>query len=88
MGTIVDAKMKALCQQYNANVQAYKARIDHLESMLASLKIHEPLELLPTTSGVSTSQSVQNYQYTVNMFMKNQCLYQNLKNANRANAGL
>ena len=51
VATIVDAKVEALCQKHYAHVQTYKAKIDHLESILASLKIHKPLELLPTTGG-------------------------------------
>ena len=57
--TVVDAKMEALHQQHNIDVQAYKPRIDHLETMLASFGIREPLELLPSTGGVSTSRSIQ-----------------------------
>ena len=55
--------------------------------MLASLGIREPLELLPSTSGVSTSRSIQDDQYTADMFMENQELRQNLEDANRVNAG-
>ena len=53
--TAVDATMEALCQQHDIDVQAYKARIDHLEIMLTSLGIREPLELLPSIGGASTS---------------------------------
>ena len=57
--------------------------------MLASLRIHDAsLQFLLITGGASTSQSVQNYQYTVDMFTKNLGLHQNLENANRANPGL
>ena len=55
----VDATMQALRQQHDIDVQAYKARIDHLETMLASLVIREPLELLPSTGRTSTSYSIQ-----------------------------
>ena len=55
--------------------------------MLASLGIREPLELLPSTGGASTSQSVQDDQYTADMFTENQGLRQNLENANTVNAG-
>ena len=55
VGTVVDGIVEALRQQHNSDVQAYKARIDHLESMLTSLGIHEPLQLLPTTGGASTA---------------------------------
>ena len=55
----VDARMEALRQQHDIDIQAYKARIDHLQLMLASLGIREPLELLPSTSGASTLQSIQ-----------------------------
>ena len=70
----VDARMEALRQQYDIDVQVYKARIDHLQLMLASLGIRESLELLPSTGGVSTSQSVQDDQYIADMFMENQGL--------------
>ena len=53
--TDVDATMDALSQQHDIDVQAYKARIEHLETVLASLGIREPLELLPFTPGASTS---------------------------------
>ena len=56
--------------------------------MLASLGIREPLELLPSTGGVSTSRSVHDDQYTADMFTENQQLRQNLEDANRVNAGL
>ena len=56
--------------------------------MLASLGLREPLELLPSTSGVSTSRSIQDDQYTVDMFTENQGFRQNLENADRVNAGL
>ena len=56
----VNATMEALRQQHDIDVQDYKARIEHLETMLASLGIREPLELLPSTGGASTSQSIQN----------------------------
>ena len=49
--TNVDAIMEALRQQHDIDVQAYKARIEHLETVLASLGIREPLELLPSTGG-------------------------------------
>ena len=55
VGIAIDGTVEALFQQHNVDVHAYKVKIDHLESMLASLGIHEPLQLLPTTSGVSTS---------------------------------
>ena len=67
----IDATMEALRQQHDIDVQAYKARIDHLETVLASLGIREPLELLPSTDGASTSRSIQDDQYTANMFTKN-----------------
>ena len=51
----VNARMEALSQQHNIDVQAYKARIDHFQLILASLGIREPLELLPSTGGASTS---------------------------------
>ena len=86
--TDVDATMEALRQQHNIDVQAYKARIDHLETMLASLGICEALELLPSTSGASTSRSVHDDQYTADMFTENQELRQNLEDADRVNAGL
>ena len=54
--TDVDATIAALRQQHDIDVQAYKARIEHLETLLASLGIREPLELLPSTSGASTSR--------------------------------
>ena len=63
--------MEALCQQHDIDVQAYKARIDHLKTMLASLGIREPLELLPSTGGASTSWSIQDNQYTADMFTEN-----------------
>ena len=53
--TDVDATIEALRQQHNIDIQAYKARIEHLETVLASLGIREPLELLPSTGGASTS---------------------------------
>ena len=56
--------------------------------MFASLGICEPLELLPSTSGASTLQSIQDDLYTANMFTENQELCQNLEDANRVNAGL
>ena len=84
----VDARMEALGQQHDIDVQAYKARIDHLELMLASFGICERLELLPFIGGASTSQSVQDDQYIADMFTENQGLHQNLENANRVNAGL
>ena len=71
VGTAINARVEALRQQHDADVQAYKARSDYLKSMLAFLGIHEPLELLPTTSGASTLQSLQNYQYTTDIFTKN-----------------
>ena len=86
--TAIDATMEALCQQHDIDVQAYKARIDHLETMLASLGICEPLELLPSTGGKSTSWSIQDDQYIVDMFTENQGLCQNLEDADRVNAGL
>ena len=70
--TDVDATMEALRQQHDIGVQAYKARIEHLETMLASLGIREPLELLPSTGRASTSRSVHDDQYTTDMFMENQ----------------
>ena len=86
--TDVDAVMEALRQQHNIDVQAYKARIEHLETVLASLGIRELLELLPSTGGASTSRSVHNDQYTPDMFTENQQLRQNLEDADRVNAGL
>ena len=86
--TDVDATMEALCQQHDIDVQAYKARIEHLETVLASLGIREPLELLPSTGGASTSRSVHDDQYTADMFTENQELFQNLEDADRVNAGL
>ena len=86
--TDVDATMEALCQQHDIDVQAYKARIEHLETVLASLGICEPLELLPSTSGASTLRSVHDDQYTADMFTENQQLRQNLEDADRVNAGL
>ena len=71
----VDARMEALRQQHDISVQAYKARIEHLQLMLASLGIREPLELLPSTSRASTSQSIQDDQYIADMFTENQGLY-------------
>ena len=56
--------------------------------MLASLRICKPLELLPSTSGASTSRSVHDDQYTADMFIENQQLRQNLEDADRVNAGL
>ena len=56
--------------------------------MLASLGIREPLELLPSSGGASTSQSVHDDQYTADMFTENQQLRQNLEDADRVNAGL
>ena len=56
--------------------------------MLASLGIRKPLELLPFTGGASTSRSVHDDQYTVDMFTENQQLRQNLEDAERVNAGL
>ena len=70
--TDVDATMEALRQEHDNDVQAYNARIDHLETMLASLGIREPLELLPSTGGASTSRSIQDDKYTVDIFTKNQ----------------
>ena len=67
----IDTRMEALCQQHDIDVQAYKARIDHLQLMLASLGIREPLELLPSTGGASTSRSIQDDQYTADMFTEN-----------------
>ena len=84
----VDATTEALRQQHNINIQAYKARIEHLETVLASLGFCKPLELLPSTGGASTSQSVHDDQYTADMFMENQQLRQNLEDADRVNAGL
>ena len=55
----VDATMEALRQQHDIDVQAYKAIIDHLETMLAFLGIREPLELHPSTGGASTLRSIQ-----------------------------
>ena len=86
--TTIDATMEALCQQHDIDVQAYKARIDHLETMLASLGIRELVELLPSTGGASTLQSIQDDQYTTDMFTENQGLHQNLEDADRVNAGL
>ena len=56
--------------------------------MLASLGIREPLELLPSTGGASTSRSIHDDQYTADMFTENQQLRQNLEDAERINAGL
>ena len=86
--TDVDATKEALRQQHDIDVQAYKAGIEHLETVLASLGIREPLELLPSTGGASTSRSVHDDQYTADMFMENQQLRQNLEDADRVNAGL
>ena len=55
---------------------------------LASLGIREPVELLPSIGGASTSWSIQDDQYTADMFMENQRLRQNLEDADRVNAGL
>ena len=88
MQTDVDATMEALRQQHDINVQTYKARIEHLKIVLASLGIREPLELLPSTGGASTSRSVHDDQYTADMFTENQQLRQNLEDAERVNAGL
>ena len=57
--TDVDATMEALRQQHDIDVQAYKARIEHFKTVLASLGIRKPLELLPSTGGASTSRSIQ-----------------------------
>ena len=84
----VDATMEALRQQHDIDVQAYKARIEHLQTVLASLGIREPLELLPSIGGASTSRSVPDDQYTTDMFTENQQLRQNLEDADRVNAGL
>ena len=70
--TDVDATMEALRQQHDIDVQAYKARIEHLETVLASLGICEPLELLPSTGGANTSRSVHDDQYTADIFTENQ----------------
>ena len=86
--TDVDATMEALRQQHDIDIQAYKARIEHLETVLASLGIREPLELLPSTGVASTSRSVHDDQYTADMFTENQQLRQNLEDAERVNAGL
>ena len=75
--------MGAIC-----GVGAYKARIEHLGIVLASLGIREPLELLPSTGGASTSRSVADDQYTADMSTENQQLHQNLEDADRVNAGL
>ena len=75
VGTAVDARVEALHQQHNVDIQAYEAKIDHLKSMLASLGICELVELLPTSGGTSTSQSIQDYQYTADMFTKDQVLH-------------
>ena len=88
MQTDVDATMEALRQQHDIDIQAYKARIEHLETLLASLGIREPLELLPSTGGASTSRSVHDDQYTAAMFTENQQLRQNLEDADRVNADL
>ena len=56
--------------------------------MLASLGIREPLELLPSTGGASTSQSIHGDQYTADIFTENQQLRQNLEDAKRVNTGL
>ena len=86
--TDVDATMEALRQQHDIDIQAYKARIEHLETVLASLGICEPLELLPSIGGASTSRSVHDDQYTADMFTGNQQLRQNLEDADRVNVGL
>ena len=86
--TNVDATMEALRQQHDIDVQAYKARIEHLETVLASLGIRKPLELLPSTDGASTLRSVHDDQYTADMLTENQQLRQNLEDADRVNAGL
>ena len=88
MQTDVDATMEAVRQQHDIDVLAYKSRIEHLETVLASLGIREPLELLPSIGGASTSRSVHDDQYTADMFTKNQQLCQNLEDADRVNAGL
>ena len=46
MQTDVDATMEVVRQQHDIDVQVYKARIEHLKIVLASLDIREPLELL------------------------------------------
>ena len=56
--------------------------------MLAFLGIRESLELLPSTSGASTSRNVHDDQYIANMFTKNQQLRQNLEDPDRVNVGL
>ena len=86
--TDVDATIEALRQQHHIDVQAYKARIEHLETVLASLGIRELLELLPSIGGASTSRSVHDDQYTAYMFTENQHLRQNLEDPDRVNAGL
>ena len=88
MQTDVNATMEALREQHDIDVQAYKARIEHLETVLASLGIRKPLKLLPFTDGASSSRSIQDDQYTVDMFTENQELRQNLEDADRVNAGL
>ena len=55
---------------------------------MASLGIREPLELLPSTGGASTSRSVHDDQYTADMFTENQQLCQNLEDADRVNTSL
>ena len=84
----VDATLEALRQQHDIDVQAYKARIVHLETMLAFLGIREPLELLPSTGGASISRNIQDDRYTTDIFTENQGLRQNLEDADRVNAGL
>ena len=69
--TDVDATMEALRQQHDIDVQAYKPSIEHLEIVLASLGIREPLELFPSTSGASTLRSIHDDQYTADMFTEN-----------------
>ena len=44
--------------------------------------------MLPSTGGASTSRSVHDDQYTADMFTENQQLCQNLKDADKVNAGL
>ena len=69
--TDVDATRNALREQHDIDVHAYNARIEHLETVLASLGICEPLELLPSTGRMSTSRSVHNDQYTTDIITEN-----------------
>ena len=65
-----------------------RLELSTFETVLASLGIREPLELLPSTGGASTLRSVYEDQYTASIFTENQQLRQNLEDADRVNAGL